>query len=176
MVTSLFTDSKRFLMSHPPQPSRTVTGRYRRAPAAWLWLALLLLPLLLALLSWFLFDRPESPQEPAPGAATSMSSPGQTPTSTETATFGTPAAAPAPIDIRSDEQELIVDAVVPDEAARANLLETAQAAAGDREVIDQITVTPGQPVTDPAGLSGLLDDATDRFQTFGIHLTPTRPF
>lgn len=146
----------------PPTPT-TVKGRFRRPPAPWLWLALLLIPLILALLSWFLRDDDQAQTAPAP-AATSPTSP-TTSAATQTDQAG------SPVEVTGAEGTLTVTATVPDEQTRQTLLESVQDAAGDRQVIDEVLITEGQPVTDFTGLPQVLTTATGQFEQFGVRVT-----
>lgn len=122
--------------------AESVTGRYRRPPALWLWIALLLVPLLVAVLSWFFVDNT--------GAGDDRGG--------------------APVEVATSRQSVTVTATVPDEKTHRSLLDALQPIAGDHEVIDRITVTPGQPVTDFDGLSEVLRTADAHFEEFGVRV------
>lgn len=143
-------------MTSPPLTTRTVKGRYRRPPAPWLWLALLLIPLLAALLGWFLHGRAADPGQAAPA-----------PSATEQSPSGAVDASPVSV-VGDDDGDLFVGAVVPDASTRQSLLRSVRSAAGEDDVIDRTTLSRGQPVTDFAGLPALLTATSAQLTQFGI--------
>lgn len=149
----------------PEAATHTVKGRYRRPPAPWLWLALLLIPLLAALLSWFL-----RPQSTNAGAAPSPS-----PTASAAPTTGAAAGASdaAPVSVVGDERDrLFVTAVAPDDATRTSLLEAVRSSGGSK-VVNRVTVSKDQALTDFTGLPAVVKEASGRLDEFGIMLTPS---
>lgn len=146
-------------MSHPP-PSSEVTGRYRRPPALWLWLALLLIPLLLALLSWFLRGDDDQPAQAPPAAPPATTQP--TGAATEEAQQG------EPVSVSGDGETVTVAALVPDEQSRQDLLDTVSEGAGEAEVVDETEVADDIRVTDYAGLSALLSTVAGTYQDYDI--------
>lgn len=155
-------------MTNTPPTRATVKGRYRRPPAPWLWLALLLIPLILALLSWFLRDDDQAQTAPAPAPAATSPTSSASPT-TSAATQADQAG--SPVEVTGAEDTLTVAATVPDEQTRQTLLQSVQDAAGDRQVIDQVSIAEGQPVTDFTGLPQVLTTATGQFEQFGVRVT-----
>lgn len=104
-----------------------VTRRYRRGLGGWWWLALLLVPLLLALLGL---------------AFNGDSSTGD--------------AKASPFSIGRSASGISVKAEVPDEAAKTALLDKVRAASPGVTVDDQVTVTAGANGPDLGGLGSLL--------------------
>lgn len=120
----------------------TVTGRYRRRPGGWLLGALVLVPLLLALLSLPLAGAREKAAQNQAGQAAS----------------GGPTAQPVGEAIRVTTQDgrRVVSAGVPDEASKRTLLDGVRAASGDLRVVDEVEVTDGADAPPVAGIGTIL--------------------
>ena len=143
-------------MTQPDPPeTTTIRGRYRRRPAWWLWVGLLLLPLLAALWTWA--GRGGASPAPAPAPSASSSAP----------------AAPArwPVEVTGDKSAVTINATVPDDAAKSKLLEAVRQAVPNARVEDRVFVVAGQSGTDAGGLGSVLASAASTFEDFGVLVT-----
>lgn len=142
-------------MAHPspPVPS-AVTGRYRHPPAPWLWVALLVIPLIAALLGFFL--RPAS-------APTEAGGPTAAPSASAQANW--------PVEVTGDANRVTVTATVADAGAKSALLNAVRQGAPKAQVEDRVSVVAGKTGTDANGLGTVVADAVARFQDFGVRLS-----
>ncbi|WP_168582886.1 channel-forming protein ArfA/OmpATb [Gephyromycinifex aptenodytis] len=133
--------------SSTPETTR-VSARYRRPPGGWLLAALLVVPLVLALLGTFWFaggsrsDSQANKQTDAPVAAAT-----------------TQAADPDAVEVTRDGKRIVVRGKVPDKAAEQGLLDSVRAAAGDGRVIDEVSVQEGVSTPPLTGIGTVLSAA-----------------
>lgn len=148
--------------------TRTVRGRYRRAPGGWLLVALLVVPFVLALLgTMWPGGTDDAPAQQTAGAAASA---GPTPPSDREA-----------IEVRRDEGRIAVSGRVPDAAAERGLLDSVRAAAGDARVVDEVEVEDGVRTPPLPGVGTVLaaargiEDVAIRVDGSTVALSGTAP-
>lgn len=136
--------------------SSRLTGFYRRPPGLPVLLALLLVPLLLAGIGALIGGG---------GAAADAPAASTTPTGQ--------AAAEGPatnaVEVGQDGSRLVVRGRVPDAAAEKALLDSVRAGAGDRKVVDEVSVEPGAAVPALSGI-GTVTNAARGVEGFGLRV------
>jgi peptidoglycan-binding protein ArfA len=162
---------------------RTESRFYRRKPGVGWLLAFLAVPILLALIGWAGLGRTGG------GGSDVLSAPSVNPTASLTATPAAPstsadaapqAAFPSWSIVRSGNGFTLTGEVA-DDATKTGLIDTLRSVLPGAQIIDQLTVTPGVPTPDVAGLGGLFGAAVEipdfslKLDNGTITLTGTAP-
>lgn len=160
--------------------TRTITGWrtaakfYRRPPGvAWL-LALIAVPLLLGLIGWSAGDRSDKDVAltlPSVDPSATLSAPAAGAPDLNAPTASAPNLSFAPLSITRAGNDVTVSGDVPDDAAKAALLDSLRAQFGpDVNLIDNLTVTPGASTPDPGAVGSVLGAAVAGIPDFGFKL------
>ncbi|WP_052589338.1 OmpA family protein [Luteipulveratus mongoliensis] len=88
---------------------------------------------------------------PAPTETASPAPTTESPSPSESAS--SPAAAAGPFTLTNEGDSIVVEGVVPDEATKKSIIDEATKAAGDKKVVDKVTVTAGAPAPDVAKIT-----------------------
>jgi peptidoglycan-binding protein ArfA len=163
---------------------RTITGwksesrLYRRKPGVGWLLALLAIPLLLALIGMSILHRsPKDVEIALPSVPPSATLTAQATPPAPTTSAGMPAGGYAPFSIVrngavGDPAGVLgftVAGEVPDEATKTSLVETLGMAMPGAKIVDELKITPGVTVPDVAGLGGVFSAAIG-IPGFGLNL------
>jgi peptidoglycan-binding protein ArfA len=149
---------------------RTDSAFYRRQPGLGWLLAFLIVPALLALIGWAGMDRSDrsvdfAPPSVDPSATLAVpSSP-----SAGTTSASPPAAAYPPFSIVNTATGFVLAGDLPDEPAKASLLDAIKMAMPGAVVADEFKVVPGVAAPDFASLGGVFSTAVE-ITDFGLKL------
>lgn len=167
--------------------TRTITGWqtaskfYRRPPGIGWLLALLAVPLLLGLIGWGAIDRS--------GTGTDMTLPSVDPSATLSAPDvnapdlnapnapdpNAPGLSFAPLSITRNGNDITLSGDLPDDAAKAALLDSLRAQFGpDVNLIDNLTLRPGVSTPDPTALGSVFEAAAAGIPDFDFKLDGDR--
>ncbi|MGV9800447.1 channel-forming protein ArfA/OmpATb [Mycobacterium sp. NPDC003449] len=143
---------------------RTASKLYRRPPGLGWLLALIAVPLLLGLIGWSTIDRAgngEGLTLPNVDASATLSAPEP----------DAPNPAFAPLSITRNGNDITLTGDVPDEAAKAALIDSMRAKFGpDVNLIDNLTVKPGVSTPDPAALGPVFEAAAAGIPDFDLKI------
>lgn len=138
---------------------RTQSKFYRRRPGLGWLIALLAIPLLLALIGWAGFGRSDKNVElavPSVNPSATLAAP-----SVSTPNVNVPSAGFAPMSIVRTGDGFTLAGQVPDLATKTSLLDALKLAMPGATIVDNLEVTPGVTVPDFAPLGGLFSVAAD---------------
>jgi peptidoglycan-binding protein ArfA len=146
-------------------PTRTITGWrpatrfYRKPPGSGWLLAVIAVPLLLGLIGWSALDHPDSGAAltlPSVDPSATLNAPGAN-AAAPTPTAAAPNLTFAPLSITRTGNDITLTGDVPDDAAKAAVLEQLRARFGpDVNLIDNLTLKPGVSTPDAAALGSVI--------------------